>query len=403
MRGRKVTMGKTSITVYARHNKRCTERADNSGLVKCDCIRWMQFRDGSRDTTGQWTWTKAEEVARKRAAEMEDGPDTTPVKFGAYPVEQAIDEWIAEREGDGLRNTKAKYLTTKLLDWCGTNNIESLNQIQKQALRVWRTKEWRYRTGDSTSLKVHWSVLNSFFDWCVDGDLLEANPCPKRKGKIEQREVAPLTPQQMDALEIAVEKMRTPGWTDQRRLKMRVLILLMRWSGMAIHDAVHLERDANAVTRLIGNTVHGKRSKTKKKFSVTIPDSIVNLLQSLSSDHPRYFFWHRRRDGSELRSIVQMFGGWFGDVFKMAGIKGHSHQLRHSFATYHLSRGVPVERVAEWMGDSVAEVLKTYGHWIPERQEQSDQAMRDSWAKMGLDVRGNPVDATAVPTNHSVQ
>jgi integrase len=400
MRGRKLQMGEIHVTLYVRHSKKCSERKDNSGTVGCKCIRWVQYKDGKRESTSQWTWGTAEEEAR-RLITKRTGIAAEPGKTGNYSVKKAIDEWIAEREQDGIRNNaKAKYLTAKLLSWCQRNGIEYLNQIKKQGLRVWRTKEWRYRTGDSNSLKVHWSILNTFFNWCVEGDLIESNICPKRKGKIERKEVVPLNPQQMDALETAVEKMRTPGWTDERRLKMRVLILLMRWSGMAIHDAVHLERDADAVTRLIGKTVHGKRSKTKKKFSVTIPDSIVNLLQSLPHDHPRYFFWHKRGDGSELRSMVQMFGGWYGDVFKMAGIKGHSHQVRHSFATYHLSRGASVERVAEWMGDSVAEVLRTYGHWIPERQEQSDQAMRDSWAKMGLDAVGNPID---VPTSNSVQ
>ena len=325
------------------------------------------------------------------------------MKFGAYSVEKAIDEWIAERERDGIRNnTKAKYLSAKLLGWCQRNGIEFLHQIQKQALRKWRTEEWAYRAGNSASLKVHWSVLNSFFNWCVDGDLLESNPCPKRKGKITKPDVVSLTPQEMDALEAAVEKVQTPGWTDERRLKMGVLILIMRWTGMAICDAVHLERTAHGI-HLEDNTVHGKRRKTGKRFSVSIPEWLVSRVKMLPLTHPRYFFWHRRKDGTELRGTVQLFGGWFSDVFKMAGIEGHSHQLRHSFATYHLSRGVPVERVAEWMGDSPAEVLRTYGHWIPARQELSDQAMRDSWARMGLDARGNPIiDATA-PNKTSIQ
>lgn len=401
MRGRKIVVGETSLTLYVRHRASCPEKSDNNGTVKCDCLRWMQFKDGSRESTHHWTWAKAEEVAKKKAAEIEGVPNVSPTKFGPYSVEKAIDEWIAERERDGIRNNaKAKHLTAKLLYWCQRNGIEFLHQIQKQALRTWRTEEWAYRTGNSNSLKVHWSVLNSFFNWCVESDLIEMNPCPKRKGKITPQDVVPLTPEQMDALEGAVEKMRTQGWTDVRRLMMRALILVMRWSGMAIGDAVHLERTTHGTLHLEGHTIYGKRSKTDKRFSVPIPEWVVNLVKMLPLTHPRYFFWHRRRDGLELKSMVNRYGDWFGDVFKVAGIKGHSHQLRHSFATYHLSRGVPVERVAEWMGDSPAEVLRTYGHWIPERQELSEQAMRDSWAVMGLDEVGNPIAAHAdAPTS----
>jgi hypothetical protein len=42
-----------------------------------------------------------------------------------------------------------------------------------------------------------------------------------------------VTYKEMDRLEAAVEKMRSPGWTKARRLKMRLLIRLMRWSGIA--------------------------------------------------------------------------------------------------------------------------------------------------------------------------
>jgi integrase/recombinase XerD len=198
--------------------------------------------------------------------------------------------------------------------------------------------------------------------------------------------VVPLNPAQMDALEIAVDMIQAPGWTADRRLKMRTLIQTMRWSGMAIRDAVCLER-----ANLIGQSIKSERSKTGKKFSVLIPEWLVNRLESLPNNDPHHFFWHRRTDGSKLKSIVTLYGGWFGDVFKMAGITGHSHQLRHSFATYHLSRAVSVERVAEWMGDSPAEVRRTYEHWITERTELSEQEMRASWEKMGLNSVGNPI------------
>jgi integrase/recombinase XerD len=396
-RGRKIIVGKDHATLFVRHTKDCPKRTDNSGTVECKCVRSVKFTDGSQLSTHQWSWAKAEEVARRMLADRA-GVDPTTIKPAGYPVERAIDEWIAEREADGVRyNAKAKLIGRKLLDWCKKNNIEHLSQITKQALRVWRTTGWKYRTGDSTSTKVHWSMLRSFFSWCVEGDLLEGNPCPKFKGKIKPQQVVPLTPQQMDALEAAVAKMQSPGWTDERRLRMRALILVMRWSGMAINDAVCLERSSGGITRLIGPVIHGQRHKTSKKFSVPLPGWLVDLLKALPVAHPKYYFWHKRPDGREVlrTSMVTQFGDWFGEMFKLAGIKGHSHQFRHSFATYHLSRGVSVERVAEWMGDSVAEVLRTYGHWIPARQELSEQAMRDSWAKMGLDAAGNPV-STAV-------
>ena len=67
-RGRKIKVGSVRVTLYARHKATCSQKADNSGNVTCDCIRWMQFASGKRESTDQWTWAAAEKVARERAA-----------------------------------------------------------------------------------------------------------------------------------------------------------------------------------------------------------------------------------------------------------------------------------------------------------------------------------------------
>ncbi len=107
MRGRKIQVGETSATLFVRHKKTCPEKANNSGTVGCKCIRWMQYKDGKRESTRQWVWTKAEEEARRLVAQRYD-VIITPAKSGGYSVEKAIDEWIAERDQDGLHNAKAE-------------------------------------------------------------------------------------------------------------------------------------------------------------------------------------------------------------------------------------------------------------------------------------------------------
>jgi hypothetical protein len=216
MRGRKIQIGKTSITLYAQHRAKCPMKSDNSGIVKCDRIRWIQHKDGTRETTGQWTWPKAESEARRIVTKNDAGP-AVATDPDEYTVERAIDEWIAERDKDELHNVKARHLTAKLLDWSRERGYEFLHQIQKQALREWRTSHWKYKNKNSSSLKVHWSVLLTFFNWCVENDLVKSNPCPSWKGKIEPTEVVPLTQEQMDTVLAAVDLV--PGWPGERRLR----------------------------------------------------------------------------------------------------------------------------------------------------------------------------------------
>src|ERR1700693_58196 len=71
MRGRKIAVGENSVTLYARHKKTCPDKANNSGTVNCKCVLWVQYKDGKRESTSQWKWTKAEEEARRKIAERE--------------------------------------------------------------------------------------------------------------------------------------------------------------------------------------------------------------------------------------------------------------------------------------------------------------------------------------------
>jgi integrase/recombinase XerD len=267
MRGRKVEAGDSSCILFVRHKKTCKEYGNNADNVDCDCIRNVQFRDGSRQSTSEWKWSRAEDKARQLLSERLGLGDVAQQPAGGnHSVEKAVDQWIEEREKDGLTNVKARHLTAKLVAWCQRNNIRCLEQIQKQALRAWRTAEWKYAHGDSSSMKIHWSVLSAFFDWCVEGDLLESNPCPKLKGKIQEKEVIPFSPKQIDLLIHTAATM--PKWDTVQRLKVRGLILLMRWSGMSIGDSVRLERG-----KLVGQHIQrNRRKKTKKKFSVPIPN-----------------------------------------------------------------------------------------------------------------------------------
>jgi integrase/recombinase XerD len=384
MRGRRVESGEGSVIVFARHTKTCPQRADTSGTVDCQCIRWMQFPSGRRKSTKAWTWARAEDAARR-----ELGGVNVPKSTAGITVEKAIEDWLQERDSSKIHNVKARYLTAKLLAWCRRNDIERLNQIEKHALSMWRNQEWKYSKGDSTSLKVHWSVIGSFFAWCSEEDLISANPCPKLKKdfKKKKKKVRPFEPQEIDQLLAAAMSMK--GWSEEKRIKMRAMILLMRWSGMAINDAVCFLR-----SNLKGQHIHNQRHKTEKEFFVPIPQWVADLLRAVHNDDPEYFFWHLHRSGSKRvrrASIVSIFGEQFRDVCQAAGIVGHSHMLRHSFASYHIANGISIDRVAEWLGHDPAETKKTYSHWVPERNEMSIAAMRESWAKMGLDSVGNPI------------
>src|SRR6202011_3799064 len=83
-----------------------------------------------------------------------------------------------------------------------------------------------------------------FFKFCVDLEMLLRNPvtAPCRVKKTSGSEKAKaLTAAQFEQLLAAVDKVNGDTTPEQRR-KLRSLVLLMRYSGLAIKDATCLDR-----------------------------------------------------------------------------------------------------------------------------------------------------------------
>ena len=59
-------------------------------------------------------------------------------------------------------------------------------------------------------------------------------------------------------------------------------------------------------------------------------------------------------------------------------------RLRHTFATEMLQAGNSLETVAQLLGHSSTKVTeKSYSHWIRGRQEKLEDAVKNSWARLG--------------------
>jgi integrase/recombinase XerD len=85
---------------------------------------------------------------------------------------------------------------------------------------------------------------------------------------------------------------------QHRALRLRALVLLMRWSGLSILDAVTLER------RLDGDRLLLYRHKTKVAVYVPLPPLVTSLLHTLPNSNPRYFFWSGNGDPNTAGVIL---------------------------------------------------------------------------------------------------
>lgn len=217
MEKRIVKIGRTKIRVYPRHSAGCDQRSE------CKCIRWMQYQNHGkqvRETTSQWTWERAVKTAEARARELEELDDKQAI---GITIQSAVDDWLSWREKENRSNEKPRMMTKKLLEWSSKRGIFLLHEIKKADLVAWRLR-WKYRSGDSSSMKVHWSVLSSFFSFCIGADLLKENPVPKGPQfviRYRRRPVVPISNVELDTLIARSDSIE--GWDSEQKQRMRAL------------------------------------------------------------------------------------------------------------------------------------------------------------------------------------
>ena len=189
----------------------------------------------------------------------------------------------------------------------------------------------------------------------------------------------PLTPAEYERL-LAAVPLEFPNGLGKR---LRAVIQLMRWSGLAVRDAVTLRRDQ---LLLSGKTyqIVTSRQKTGTHVSVPIPTAVTEEILA-ACDHPVYLLWQNTKDGT-ARFAGHAASVAITKIFDRAGIvsKGHmkSHRLRDTFACELLQQGVPLEDVSKMLGhNSVGTTEKHYSAWVKARQDRLNDLVTATWKK----------------------
>jgi len=172
--------------------------------------------------------------------------------------------------------------------------------------------------------------------------------------------------------------------------RLRALTYLMRYSGLAIRDAVTLER-----SRLTADDkLFLYRAKTGVPVYVPIPHFVAEALRNIPpgpKPNPRYFFWS---GNGNPKSAVSDWQRAFRKLFKIADIH-HSdgprkrcfpHMLRDTFAVENLLHGVLLDQVSLMLGhSSIKTTEKHYAPFVQARQDQLVASVKQAWSSMGIE------------------
>jgi len=189
----------------------------------------------------------------------------------------------------------------------------------------------------------------------------------------------PLTPEQWLKILAACDKFlaQVPVEGKLNAVRLKTLLVLIRYTGMRVSDAVTLTTD-----RLDGNRLFLYTQKTGVPVYTVLPDSVLRVLEATPRVTDTRYFWSGQ---GTRQTVVCDWQAKIKKVFDLAGIsKGLgnavSHRLRDTFAVELLLAGVPIERVSVLLGhQSVRVTERHYNPWVRARQEQLEADIASAW------------------------
>ncbi len=286
----------------------------------------------------------------------------------AHRLDQLIDEFLASARARGLSpKTLREYrfpLREVLVPYCERHGLTEPEQLTRAALDRLSTQLMDEGGKSGRPLSRHTIAsyvrsINVFLSWAQsEGEAVAARA---KAPKTTKRLIDVLSREEIAAMEDAAP-------TERDKLIVRVLadtgIRVGELVGLTVHDLI--ERDRTHYLRVGGKT--GERM-------VPIPRLYRRLLRYAQRGRPRevpsdrLFISLRRRPGGDyapltpsgVEQVIQELGASAGIAKRV-----YPHLLRHSYATWALTRGMNPIMLAHILGHtSLAMIQNVYSHLTP--------------------------------------
>ena len=312
----RVKPGPPVITIFVRHSADCKYAGDEF-CKRCDCpkhLRWSHERKQHRVSAYARSWAEAERKKR----ELEDrfaGRAPAQADQSRVTIEDACKRFMQAKKNAGLEAPslqKLQKVVDRIAMFCAASGLIFLDEVDLTHVTAW---DWSQYFKTTHSLRANQNRVRAFFRYFHDAGIMPRNPAvawKRIKGKMEQ--VRGFTPEEFDRILVSIpdlERRIVRSAKEQRRKRegtlkatpllqqrLRALVLLMRYSGLAIIDAVSLER---ADIQHKGNE-YRVRLKTRQKVSKrdilqgidnAIPPFVGEEVLAILNGNPKYIFWNR--------------------------------------------------------------------------------------------------------------
>jgi integrase/recombinase XerD len=369
------------ITIFVRHAAGC-KYAGEEFCKRCDCrkhLRWTQDGKQYRRKAGTRSWAEAEK--QKRRLEDQLAGRTPRVESSGKALAEAIDTFIQSKKNRNVTKKVIEKYTRELArmrTFCESAGVFTVQALTGELLTKYCATWPDLYPSTTTRAKVR-ERCRSFLRYCYQVRWLD-RVLPLDTIQVDEPETMPLTDTEYTRLLDSVYVAFRDKITQER---VHALIRLMRWSGLAIRDALTLPRTGiifDAEKRVY--RVVTARHKTGVPVSVPIPEDVAHDLLAVANGNTKYLFWSGQ---GEAESITKNWAKYYiAPLFAAAKIEceGHmmSHRLSDTFAVDLLQKGVPIEEVSKALGHkSIKTTEAHYARWVKGRQDRLDSLVVATW------------------------
>lgn len=258
------------------------------------------------------------QAAQRHARDME--ADGLTAVSAHKTVKEATDDFLKDAESRHLADAtirKYRWLFRSLEAFCKNHGLVFLSQLNTEHVRNFRNA-W---TLSPRTAGKHLERMKSFFRFCQDSEYVKQSPATKLKPpKVNDAPVVPFTEEQVTSILTACGKYNGNG------KRLLALTDLMLATGLRIGDACTISRD-KIIRGKEGYSVELYTAKTGEKVYCPIQDEVGQAVGAIPGTYP---FWTGESNAEDCAATWRKA---YAKVFKQAGVGGHCHQFRHTFAT----------------------------------------------------------------------
>lgn len=149
----------------------------------------------------------------------------------------------------------------------------------------------------------------------------------------------------------------------------RATVLFALATGLRQANVVKLEwSQVDMRRRLLW--VHADQAKGRRDFSVPLCDAAMDVLRACKGHHPQRVFTYRGKPITWANTLA------WRKALRRAGIRDFRwHDLRHTWASWHVQHGTPLFVVQDLGAWSSEQMVRRYAHLAPSQYAEHAMAM----------------------------